>query len=602
MAHFRNFPPVTMNILSTATKFLRKNFLPFCSACFLFAVLPNLHSACTITITGSGPCRIDPSNSNNALFQTPTIGEVYPLYVKFHVQGTARPFTVNFALGPQPKNGVVISHTNPISVGNLTTGDYFYWAWFYDPMRTLDHPLSWSISVDPGNVSGNTATNAWVSGVFSPLEPTNIVSLFGTNTVRGYQNVTFNSPSLIQQGLIVFGDPPNFPTQTILADPGPVGSLRYLTQPLGINMFLNYLTNVPVGPLKLSQQFTAQLSSVTVNGNLMRQITWQQLSNSIPANVKPYLQPDSIVDCTNPVVLALVNKVLPNNYESKLSPYETACLFHLYFQNTNNMKYNENVIDCPASYVISKGKSDCGGYACAFEACLRAVGIPARSIYGYWVSADGSTSAHVRSQFYLPGAGWILSDSCIAQTDCDPTGTYAYLFGNVIDANKYLAVTVGDSHIVTYGSTNFDESWIQDPKIYRGLNRENACAYQYYESITSITQVQNCSTPVLSNPQALLVSTNGIKGYAFSVTYKNTFGDPPSYVLVRNTLPSLGTNNYWALSPAPTNNYNFTIGVVYQGFLAQTYTNKFVPFQFESSNGLTNAATNPVVAAGGIPK
>ena len=592
-----------MNVLCNITNILQKGFLSACSAFILFFALPNLHSACTITISGSGPCRIDPSNTNRALFQKPTIGEVYPLYVKLHVQGTAKPFVINFALGPQPTNGLNISHTNPISVGALTTGDYFYWTWFDGPVRTLEYPLSWSISIDPAKVSGNSGVNVGVSGVFSPQEPTKIVTFSDTNTVRGYQGMTFNSPTQIQQGLVIFGDPPNFPTQTILADPGPAGSLRYLTHPLGITMFLNYLTNVPAGPLKLSQQFTAKLSSVAVNGNLIRQITWQQLSNSIPANIKPYLQPDSIVDCTNPVVLDLVNKVLQNNYKSKLSPFEAARLFHLYFQNENNMKYSDKVkYDYPSSYVITNKVSDCGGYACAFEACLRAVGIPARSIYGYWVPADGGTNAHVRSQFYLPGAGWILSDSCIAHCYYDSTGTYAYLFGNVIDANQYLAVTVGDSHIVTYGGTNFDESWIQSPDIYRGATHTNVTGNPYYTSTTSITKVQNYSAPSLLNPQASLTKVNGAWGYAFTVTYKNSYGDPPSYVLVRNTLPSLGSNNYWALSPAPTNNYNFTNGVVYQGFLAQTYTNKIVPFQFESSNGLTNAVTNPVVAAGGIPK
>ena len=418
-----------MNLLTTATKFLRKDFLLFCSVFFLFAALPNLHSACTITITGSGPCRIDPNNSNKALFKTPTIGEVYPLYVKFHVQGTTKPFNINFVMGPKPTNGVVISHTNQISVGTLTTGDYFYWAWFDGLVRTLEYPLSWSISIDPAKVSGNSGGNVGFSGVFSPIKPTNIVTFFDSKTVRGYQSMTFNTPTAIQQGVVIFGDPPNLPTQTILADPGPGRSLRYLTQPLGINMFLNYLTNVPAGPLKLSQQFTAQLSSVAVNGDLMRQITWQQLSNSITPALASYLQPDSDVTSTDPAIIDFVNKSLPSNFKNLLSPYETARRLHLAVAGYLTYKYPPPGLDNAKSAYNLK-ICDCGGFANLLEACLRIAGIPARTLYGFWLDGYwnyGNNDNHCRSEFYLPGVGWILADAFFSNYE-DKTGTYAYDF------------------------------------------------------------------------------------------------------------------------------------------------------------------------------
>ena len=37
----------------------------------------------------------------------------------------------------------------------------------------------------------------------------------------------------------------------------------------------------------------------------------------------------------------------------------------------------------------------------------------------------------------------------------DPTGTYAYYFGYVPDANNYLAVDVGDAHILPYNNFTF---------------------------------------------------------------------------------------------------------------------------------------------------
>jgi hypothetical protein len=64
----------------------------------------------------------------------------------------------------------------------------------------------------------------------------------------------------------------------------------------------------------------------------------------------------------------------------------------------------------------------------------------------------------VRVEFHLPGVEWLVADPTAGNAN-DPTGTYAYEFGYVPDANCYLAMDVGDSHLLL----NNDFGGIQVP-------------------------------------------------------------------------------------------------------------------------------------------
>ncbi len=67
--------------------------------------------------------------------------------------------------------------------------------------------------------------------------------------------------------------------------------------------------------------------------------------------------------------------------------------------------------DRHASAICQDRATDCGGLAWLFEAVLRANGVPARSLIGRWADAHPSKQplqgAHVKSEFYADGVGWV---------------------------------------------------------------------------------------------------------------------------------------------------------------------------------------------------
>ena len=69
-------------------------------------------------------------------------------------------------------------------------------------------------------------------------------------------------------------------------------------------------------------------------------------------------------------------------------------------------------------------------------------------ISGFW---QGVSYWHCRVEFHLPGVEWVLADPTEGNA-ADPTGPYAYYFGDVPDANLCLAVDVGDAPLTLEAS------------------------------------------------------------------------------------------------------------------------------------------------------
>jgi transglutaminase-like putative cysteine protease len=143
-------------------------------------------------------------------------------------------------------------------------------------------------------------------------------------------------------------------------------------------------------------------------------------------------------------VSSFVQQSLPSNYQTVLTPYDTARTLHRAVMKA--LTYNDvNAPYVDAVGVLQAGQAECSGFSALLTACLRNVGIPARPISGNWEGVGHQ--GHVRVEFNLPGAGWLLADPTEGQAN-DPTGTYAYYFGYVPDANTFLATDVGDNHVM----------------------------------------------------------------------------------------------------------------------------------------------------------
>jgi transglutaminase-like putative cysteine protease len=393
-------------------------------------------SSCELQITGAGPW----SNTDNGAPGPPQVGNVYELYVTFNVRGQpTNAFRIKWTMAN------VTNYFDNINVGP-GTGYVWYFTWWV----SLDDPIPWSVTLDPDNVTGNTnLVSNTASGTFTPVPPTNAVELYSSRMMHGWESnsLSFQPGSGTIGSLeIFFGVPTTHGAQQAFSVTPPANAQSLVTAPYGLPLFEIARTNVPAGTFQDQDSFVVQLSNMRVNPTLLRAATWAEMT-SLGTNWTQWLAPDPVCESTNAEVLAFVQQSLPNNYQSVLTPYDTARALHLAVMK--KLTYQSPPFHGDAVGVLQDGVADCGGFSSLLTACLRAVGIPARTMCGFW-QGTGQGQWHVRVEFHLPGADWLVADPTTGNAD-DPTGTYAYDFAYVPDAIYYLAVDVGNSHLLLGG-------------------------------------------------------------------------------------------------------------------------------------------------------
>jgi transglutaminase-like putative cysteine protease len=98
----------------------------------------------------------------------------------------------------------------------------------------------------------------------------------------------------------------------------------------------------------------------------------------------------------------------------EMNPYFMACL--IYDWVAEHMTYRSVDGLVGARFALANGYGECGDYAALFCALLRAVGVPARPVVGFWARSGQQTHRsdtlpyHVWAEFYLPGYGWVPAD------------------------------------------------------------------------------------------------------------------------------------------------------------------------------------------------
>lgn len=96
-------------------------------------------------------------------------------------------------------------------------------------------------------------------------------------------------------------------------------------------------------------------------------------------------------------------------------------------------------VNTPALDALTQRKGVCQDFAHIFIACLRSMGLPARYISGYLLTAPapgavklrGSDASHAWGSVYLPGSGWV---------DMDPTNDRA---GTPSPGEDYVTLAIG---------------------------------------------------------------------------------------------------------------------------------------------------------------
>jgi len=393
--------------------------------------------ACAIQVVSAGPCLL------NQTYGVPTVGDAaYAIKAVINIKGTPQnPFRIKWTLA---------NNTNYSGYMTLGSGSGYWW-WFVVPMA-LDDAIPWSFTCDPDGVSGDTnLANRIASGTFTPIPPTNAVELYSPRMMHGYEYYTLNfqpGSGNLNNLWVLFGVPTTHGAQTAISMTSPTNGQTIITAPCNVPVFVISRTNVPATTFQDTNYFTVQLNNIMVNPTILRTNTWAAMA-TMTTNWTEWIAPDQMDQSTNSVIATFVQQSLPANYRSVLTPYDTARTLHRAVEKA--LTYQSPPLHLDAVDVLKDGVADCGGFAHLLTACLRNVGIPARMISGFW---EGDTQWHCRTEFHLPNVQWLLADPTDGQ-GADPTGTYAYYFGYVPNANEYLAVDTGDAHILPYNNFTF---------------------------------------------------------------------------------------------------------------------------------------------------
>jgi transglutaminase-like putative cysteine protease len=125
---------------------------------------------------------------------------------------------------------------------------------------------------------------------------------------------------------------------------------------------------------------------------------------------KLYTRHEEYVEAADPDIQATTREIVGE----ETNPYRKARL--VYDWVIQHMTYCNVDGLVGARFALEHGYGECGDYAVLFCALLRAVGVPARPVFGFWArsgSFRGSFDTigwHVWAEFYLPGEGWVPAD------------------------------------------------------------------------------------------------------------------------------------------------------------------------------------------------
>jgi Transglutaminase-like superfamily len=484
---------------------------------------------CDLQIASAGPCLTDGSPG------TPAVGDTYGLRVVINVVGTP---TNSFRIKWTMAN--VTYYFDNISVGPGNG----YW-WYFEWAMPLDDPVPWSVTLDPDDTSGDTnPANNTVSGTFTPVPPATAVELYAARTVGGSESSILDyqpGSGGIDNLWVIFGQPTSHGAQTVTRVTGPANATSLVTSPYGVPVYEVARTNVSPATFQDDETFTAQLSRIRVNPDMLRAATWADVAG-MTSNWTEWLAPDQICESTDPLITNFVQQALPANYRTTLTPYDTARTLHKAVMKA--LTYLYPPLHADAVSVLEDGMGDCGGYSALLVASLRQVGIPARRISGFWIGDtwSGDSQWHIRVEFHLPGVEWLVADPCIGD-DYDTNGDYAYEFGCVPDADSFFAVDVGDAHELPY----YNFPTLQVPNLW------------WYGDATLNSAAQQCYLQPVST-----LSASSLAGGSFRFTLTNAPGDG-SIVIESST-------NLVTWSPVVTNaasvnsnSFPFSIALTSQG-------------------------------------
>jgi transglutaminase-like putative cysteine protease len=135
-----------------------------------------------------------------------------------------------------------------------------------------------------------------------------------------------------------------------------------------------------------------------------------------------YTKSENFIEANDPHIMQLADQIAG---EEK-NPYLIARKVYEYVIRTARYELvGKGLLGAKA--LLGNGYGECGDYSALLIALLRAEGIPARPVVGYW-AISGLEQTHVWAEFYLEDVGWVPVDPTIGQQS---PSKEAYYFGGM---------------------------------------------------------------------------------------------------------------------------------------------------------------------------
>ena len=352
----------------------------------------------------------------------PALGDAsYGIRVGFRSASARGPFRVKFEIADK---------VGYLSVpGGSGSWDY---RWLFT--MPLDGEIPYAVKLDPDRAPEGSAHAAnVVRGTFTPIPPKTPVEYFDPRDLVATETLIARFAPIgdLTDFTTVFGTPTTATSQIVTSLAPPEGAQPVRTLPFGEPAFLTKRSQVSETTTQ-TLSFGLRASNVRMNAELIRD-GWPSLA-TLPAEIRLYTEPEAEIQSADARIVAYVRANLPADYRASSRPIEAARrLFRAVIRDT--------VYQYPAPpsalKTLASGKGDCGGFSRLYVACLRAAGIPARTVCGW---RKGDDQRHCWSEMYLPSAGWIPQDATQGNACC-PDGSYAYDFGTMPDLNARASVS-----------------------------------------------------------------------------------------------------------------------------------------------------------------
>lgn len=420
---------------------------------------------------------------------TPIVGEYYRITVEFDVKGNpVAPYPVFFEMA----NRLITE-----DVTDLTPGHKQRTAEFWLP---LDGEIPWEVEIDPWHYADGVdpvkslMVHTWLDvpghgkqvvplrkvsrkpaeahrkGVFEPGPPPTSIDHYSPITVLASQHFAaiFHAGGKVDRMVVMMGRPTSDSWQQVKSASCSIQSgagssavaFQSVENPSLYPVYYWNHNDLPLEPVSMVQQCELELRNVRVDRSKLRTVSWKALDEARASEpYKFYGSAEQIIESGDPKITSFVHDTLGTNYRQNMAPYDAARRLFQEVLARTTYYYPEpgepDLRPSTATGMVDTGFGDCGGFSILLVALFRNIGFPARTACGVWAGID---AGHCWCELFFPGHGWFLCDGS-AGNSWSEDGKYAFMFGNLPDLNRRLAVMRGNS----FNVDDVMASWLQGP-------------------------------------------------------------------------------------------------------------------------------------------